>query len=283
MDTANLKLKDMWILIPTLVLFAGFIVWPEFAESVVKIILIALGCAFGAIWLADRFATRRRNRTLRDGADICVELHDDKIAVFDNASDDWQFVPLNKIESVYIVAADALPIGRISYLIEHQGEITEIPLDADGANLMLSQLQVSLSGFDNNALIDAASMLNGTRQIWKRPENAAPKPIEVIVEQTIAITGRGTAAILATDPKPWWPVCTHRVRVTKPDGVAFEADASVELARMPDHHENMVLVFPRTTIADLPIDSHIISLATVPRQKRPRDTARKWWQFWRRH
>lgn len=275
MDTSNLKFKDMWILIPTLVLFAGYVVWREVAESVVRIIFIALNCAFGAVWLADRFAARRRSRTLRNGADIRVELDDDKIAVYDNASDDPQFVPLNKIESVHIVAADAFPIGRISYLLKHQGEITEIPLDADGAERMLSQLQTSLPDFDNNALIEAASMRHGKRQIWKRAKTAVHRPIEVVVEQTIAITGRGTAAILANDP-PWWPVRAHRVRVAKPDGVAFEADASVALALMADHHEKMVLVFPHTSVADLPLGSDIISLATIPSSKRPKIIARKW-------
>lgn len=98
------------------------------------------------------------------------------------------------------------------------------------------------------------------------------EPVEVIVAETYRIKGRGTAATLADDPRPWWPVTAHRVRVVKPDGVAFETDASVELL-LRNHKDFMALVFPLAGLADLPPGSRVTSLKALARSVKGKEAA----------
>jgi len=104
--------------------------------------------------------------------------------------------------------------------------------------------------------------------------------VEVVIAETFRIRGRGTAATLAEEPKPWWPLSTHRVRVVKPDGVVFQTDACVELA-LKNQRDFMALLFPQTEPTELPSGSRVTSLVLVQSPKSLGKSARKWWQFWR--
>ena len=108
-------------------------------------------------------------------------------------------------------------------------------------------------------------------------------PVEVVIADTFRITGRGVAALLAGDPKPWWSIGTHNVRVVRPDGVASEARASVELAlrSFGRDGEAMVLLFPHTTKEELPAGSHVTSLGAIAVRRRSGPPKRRWWQVWR--
>lgn len=111
----------------------------------------------------------------------------------------------------------------------------------------------------------------------------APGPVEVVIAETCRISGRGVAVLLAGDPKPWWSIGVHNVRVVRPDGVTSEAVASVELAlrRLGRGGEAMALVFPHVTKEELPPGSHVTSLGVVATPRLTAPLKRKWWQVWR--
>lgn len=123
---------------------------------------------------------------------------------------------------------------------------------------------------------------------------AASGLIEVFIADTFRISGRGTVAHLVDDPKPWWPWSAHRVHVVKPDGIAFEAMASVEFALLRGGEEAMVLVFHNVEAGDLPPGSRVASLEAIPYQRPIKsepvpyrrhvksEPVRKWWQVWKR-
>jgi hypothetical protein len=89
---------------------------------------------------------------------------------------------------------------------------------------------------------------------------------ELVVSHSASIPGRGVAIFFVEDPDPWLPWKPHRVRVTKPDGVSFEAVARVEFARKVPPGEVMTLLFTQMkTAEDVPVGSHIsvVGLATA--------------------
>ena len=104
--------------------------------------------------------------------------------------------------------------------------------------------------------------------------------VEVIVAETIRISGRGAVAFFADDAKPWWRISAHRVRVATPDGVTFETVASVELA-LKRHGEVMALLFPYVDGAALPPGTRVASLAAIPYNKLVKTPPRKWWQWFK--
>lgn len=103
---------------------------------------------------------------------------------------------------------------------------------------------------------------------------------EVVIADTFRLSGRGTVAMLVQDSRPWWPWGIHRVRVVKPDGDIFEADASVEFARVQTRKEVMVLLFRHSGTMALPPGSRVASLAVVPHAERAHVRARKRWHLW---
>ncbi len=111
---------------------------------------------------------------------------------------------------------------------------------------------------------------------------------EFVIGGTGRISGRGVAAMPEGDPRPWWPIAVHRVRVTPPVGEAFEDDASVEVALIRSGVEKMALLFRHAPQEALVQGSRVISLGFTPHPARPAAQTdkgaaprRRWWQFWR--
>jgi hypothetical protein len=77
------------------------------------------------------------------------------------------------------------------------------------------------------------------------------------VSKVAEITGRGTVVFFEEDPVPWLPWRRHTVRITKPDGVKFEAIAHVEFARKVPPGEAMALLFPDLKPSQIPPGSEV--------------------------
>lgn len=111
---------------------------------------------------------------------------------------------------------------------------------------------------------------------------------EFVIGDTARLSGRGIAAMPDGDPRPWWPIALHRVRVTPPAGEPFEDDASVELALIRSGVEKMALVFRAAQAEQLARGSRVVTLGFRPHPPR-HDTGReryiaphrRWWQVWK--
>ena len=90
---------------------------------------------------------------------------------------------------------------------------------------------------------------------------------ELLVSESVYISGRGAVAFFETNPDPIWEWCQHRVEVTLPNGESFPTTVGVEFAYHGgrDPHESMGLLFPSHKIADLPPGSRIVHIKTFPR------------------
>lgn len=126
------------------------------------------------------------------------------------------------------------------------------------------------------------------------PQFAPPPGLaEFEVAEIFQISARGAVALGVSDPWPWWPVATHRVRITPPAGAAFEAGASVESLRSRAGSDRMALLLVHVQQAEVPVGSRIRSLGYTPHPNRPvlhgdvlspfgTQPFRRWWQFWKR-
>ena len=81
---------------------------------------------------------------------------------------------------------------------------------------------------------------------------------DLIVSESVTITGRGVAVFFEKDPDPWLPWQAHRVRVTKPGGESFETVARVEFARKVPPGEILALLFSQRT--DVPVGARVAVL-----------------------
>lgn len=107
------------------------------------------------------------------------------------------------------------------------------------------------------------------------------------VGETFQISDRGAVALAEVDPDPWWPAAIHRVRITPPQGEAFEAEAHVQGLRSREGGERMALLLVHVAQPSVPPGSVIVSQGHTPlphalRAPEPFAQApRRWWQFWK--
>jgi hypothetical protein len=107
---------------------------------------------------------------LRDGRDYKVEAGDENIVLINKKTGEKKELLWPELTQVYIIAIDAFPVGDISYVLHRSNDITEIPTDAEGNDILLKMMQEKLAGFDNEALIAAMSMLHGYKKLWPKDE-----------------------------------------------------------------------------------------------------------------
>ena len=105
---------------------------------------------------------------LRDGRDYKVEANDANIVLINKTTGEKNELLWPELTEVYIIAIDAFPVGDISYVLHRSGDITEIPMDAEGNETLLKKMQQKLAGFNNEALIAAMSMLHGYKNLWSK-------------------------------------------------------------------------------------------------------------------
>lgn len=179
MDPSKLKLRNLWIAAPALLLLLSFVIWPDFGRTAVhlwNVVALVVICLFVAIWIATyfvgRIASRRTPVALREGSEIAVEVTDSEMVITDENSGKKRTISWNQLEEVSVVAVDHFSIGGISYLFKLKREMIEVPWDAEGSINLLSYMQESLESFDSEALIKASTMLHGEIVLWQRRTTA---------------------------------------------------------------------------------------------------------------
>jgi hypothetical protein len=104
---------------------------------------------------------------LRDGREYRVDVTDTGFALTHKPSSEVHTMAWSEVTFVGIIAIDNFPIGGISFLVHRTAQpAIEVPWDVEGSRSFLNTLQEKLPGFDNAAVIQAASMLHGFKQVW---------------------------------------------------------------------------------------------------------------------
>ncbi len=79
------------------------------------------------------------------------------------------------LRQVVLQAVDRVPVGDVFWLlIGDDGTGCVVPMEAEGADALLENMQHRLPGFDNEAVVAAVGMLEGSVQVWQRD----PEPDE---------------------------------------------------------------------------------------------------------
>jgi hypothetical protein len=105
---------------------------------------------------------------LRDGRDYKVEAGDENIVLINKKTGEKKELLWPEITEVYIIAIDAFSVGDISYILHRSNDVTEIPTDAEGNDILLKKMQEKLTGFDNETFIAAMGMLHGYKKLWSK-------------------------------------------------------------------------------------------------------------------
>lgn len=72
--------------------------------------------------------------------------------------------------TVGLRAEDALPVGDVYWLLfDEAGKACTVPIGAQGADALLSEMQQRLPGFDNEAVVEIMGALDGGAVVWERP------------------------------------------------------------------------------------------------------------------
>lgn len=120
---------------------------------------------------------------LRDGRDYRVDVTDATFAVTHKTSSDVCTMAWSEVTRVTIFTIDNFPIAHVSFMLHGSaGDAIEVPWDADGNGAFLNAMQKKLTGFDNDAVSQALSMLHGVTQVW--PPAAAMTSPECVSPST---------------------------------------------------------------------------------------------------
>ena len=104
---------------------------------------------------------------LRDPDNCAVVVSGTGITIQEKDSED-KIMKWEEITSVFIVAIDGIPVGRISWMLHSANSMIEIPTSSLGNKELLHNLQNRLPNFGNRALIEAMGMNHGFKQIWEK-------------------------------------------------------------------------------------------------------------------
>jgi hypothetical protein len=104
---------------------------------------------------------------LRDGRDYRLSVTDTGFALIPKTSGELRQMLWSEVTLVVILAIDDFPVGSISFIIHGSASAPiEVPWDAEGNRPFLAAMQEKLSGFDNDAVIEASAMRHGVTQAW---------------------------------------------------------------------------------------------------------------------
>lgn len=180
MINENLTRKDLEWILPGIfllgMLFCGE-VWPEYKDIFHKIVwVIVAAYVTYSIWVIVQLTKKSDhintpsddevNVALKDGREYKIELDSESVFLLHRKSGEYATVKWEELTEVYILAIDNFPIGRMSFMLHKENDVLEIPTDAEGNEALLKEMQNSLSGFNNQALIDSIGMLHGFKKLW---------------------------------------------------------------------------------------------------------------------
>ena len=74
------------------------------------------------------------------------------------------------LTAVGLRADDAIPVGDVYWLLfDEAGGVCTVPISAQGSGALLGEMQQRLPGFDNEAVAEISSALDGGAIVWERP------------------------------------------------------------------------------------------------------------------
>jgi hypothetical protein len=117
-------------------------------------------------WGAQTDAGESPSVVLKDGRDYRADVSDIDVALTHLQTADVRRMMWNDVTSIYTIAIDGYPAGRISWVLHTNGERLEIPWDVQGNNELMSKMQDKFPDLDNRAIIESAGMLHGFRKLW---------------------------------------------------------------------------------------------------------------------
>jgi hypothetical protein len=120
-------------------------------------------------WMAKRVSDAEQQRiVLKDGRDYRVAVTDVDVALTHLPTGDVRRLSWSDVTYISAIAIDRYPVGGISFMLHSAGEVLEIPWDARDNEQLLPKLQEKFPGFDDKAVIEAAGMLHGHKELWQR-------------------------------------------------------------------------------------------------------------------
>lgn len=157
-----LKHNAPWLVSWGLIIFFG-------SGTIILIIAIIYQKVTGKTLVIFKYKNDDAERiVLRDGRDYKVEAGDENIILINKKTGETKKLLWPELMEVYIIAIDAFPVGDISYILHRSNDVTEIPTDAEGNDILLKKMQEKLTGFDNETFIAAMGMLHGYKKLWSK-------------------------------------------------------------------------------------------------------------------
>ncbi len=103
---------------------------------------------------------------LKDGRDYRADVSDVDVTLTRLETADARRMMWSDVISIWTIAIDGFPAGRISWVLHGTSERLEIPWDVGGNRELLAKMQDRFPDLDNKAIIESAGMLHGFRQLW---------------------------------------------------------------------------------------------------------------------
>lgn len=170
----KLTKKDIGLIVASLLLAVNLLsgqISPEhkFTIQIICFVGIALIILFSLF-----FSSKNQDVQIAQETQPIIDYHykillDDKIvSLIEARSNNVQSINWNNLTEVYIHSVDSYPVGNMYFELRESAKVLKIPTDADNNKALLKHMQATLQNFNNEALIEATLMLNGTRKLWSK-------------------------------------------------------------------------------------------------------------------
>lgn len=107
---------------------------------------------------------------LLNGKDYSVEVSESSVVRRNKSTGQTKAIDWSAITYVHVEAIDRFPIGGISVMLWSKDTVVEIPIESEGSDALLPEMQRRLKGFDSGAFGDSMAMLHGSREVWTREQ-----------------------------------------------------------------------------------------------------------------
>ncbi len=106
--------------------------------------------------------------TLKNGKDFELLMTDKAVTLVHLETKEEKIIDWVDLTGVFAIAMDAFPVGGLSWVLHKGNETLEIPWESKNSDVLLTQMQLRLPGFDNEAVIEMSGTLHGFRKIWPK-------------------------------------------------------------------------------------------------------------------
>ncbi len=106
--------------------------------------------------------------TLKSGKDFELLITDEAVTLVCIENKEEKILVWADLTGVFAIAIDAFPVGGLSWVLHKGNDTLEIPWESKNSDVLLTQMQLRLPGFDNEAVIEMSGTLHGFRKIWSK-------------------------------------------------------------------------------------------------------------------